>query len=97
MKGKPVVEGRPGESLPPVDFDALTEKLKKEHGKCQLLILYFILAWRSSLFSYNLNDYFILFSKNGSSHRRSQFDSYLFYSPDNKISANTFLYDLSWP
>jgi len=32
LKGAPVLEGRPGASLPPLDLDKLKEKLIDKHG-----------------------------------------------------------------
>lgn len=31
LKGAPVIDGRPGEHLPPLDFDALKESLEEKH------------------------------------------------------------------
>lgn len=33
MKGLPTIEGRPGASLPSVDFDQLKAELEERHGK----------------------------------------------------------------
>ena len=39
LKGRPTIDGRPGESLEPLDFDALKSKLQEEFGKkCARLI-----------------------------------------------------------
>ena len=39
LKGRPTIDGRPGESLEPLDFDALKSKLQQEFGKkCAWLI-----------------------------------------------------------
>ena len=35
MKDQPVFDGRPGETLEPLDFDELENKLKVEYGKGQ--------------------------------------------------------------
>ena len=33
LKGAPVLDGRPGASIPPVDFDGLKAKLVEKHGE----------------------------------------------------------------
>ena len=33
MKGRPTIDGRPGESLEAFDFDTLKAKLKEDFGK----------------------------------------------------------------
>ena len=33
LKGRPMIDGRPGESLEALDFDALKSKLQEEYGK----------------------------------------------------------------
>ena len=37
LKGRPTIEGRPGESLEPLDFEALKSKLQEEFGKYESL------------------------------------------------------------
>ena len=32
LKGKPTIDGRPGESMDDLDFDKLENELKNEHG-----------------------------------------------------------------
>ena len=33
LKGRPTIDGRPGESLEPLDFDALKAKLQEDFGE----------------------------------------------------------------
>lgn len=35
LKGRPTIDGRPGESLEPLDFDALKAKLEEDFGETE--------------------------------------------------------------
>lgn len=39
LKGKPAIDGRPGENMDELDFDKLEEDIKKEHGLSWLNLL----------------------------------------------------------
>lgn len=39
LKGRPTIDGRPGESLEPLDFDGLKKKLQDEYGTICFLTL----------------------------------------------------------
>lgn len=43
LKGRPTIDGRPGESLEPLDFDALKKKLQDEYGKIYVLTLLLVI------------------------------------------------------
>lgn len=47
LKGRPTIDGRPGESLEPLDFDALKAKLQEDFGETENLTIYllYVLAW----------------------------------------------------
>lgn len=47
LKGRPTIDGRPGESLEPLDFDALKAKLQEDFGEIENLTIYllYVLAW----------------------------------------------------
>lgn len=47
LKGRPTIDGRPGESLEPLDFDALKAKLQEDFGEIKNLTIYllYVLAW----------------------------------------------------
>jgi pyruvate carboxylase len=48
LKGKPTIDGRPGESMDDLDFNKLEKELKEEHGIESRLFLFniFMGAWR---------------------------------------------------
>lgn len=61
LKGRPTIDGRPGESLEPLDFDKLKKKLQDEYGRiCFLTLLLVIFQsprdWRTR----NAEQYFLL-------------------------------------
>ena len=61
LKGRPTIDGRPGESLEPLDFDALKKKLQDEYGTIHLLTLLLVIFqsppdWRTG----NSKQYFLL-------------------------------------
>ena len=43
LKGRPTIDGRPGESLEPLDFDALKKKLQDEYGTIYVLTLLLVI------------------------------------------------------
>ena len=44
LKGRPTIDGRPGESLEPLDFDALKAKLQEDFGKIKNFSIYLLCA-----------------------------------------------------
>jgi len=44
LKGRPTIDGRPGESLEPLDFDALKAKLQEDFGKIKNFSTYLLCA-----------------------------------------------------
>ena len=42
LKGRPTIDGRPGESLEPLDFDALKAKLQEDYGEIENLSIHLL-------------------------------------------------------
>ena len=61
LKGRSTIDGRPGESLEPLDFDALKKKLQDEYGTiCFLTLLLVIFQSQPDWRTRNSEQYFLL-------------------------------------
>ena len=61
LKGRPTIDGRPGESLEPLDFDGLKKKLQDEYGTiCFLTLLQVIFQSPPDGRTRNSEQYFLL-------------------------------------